>query len=614
MEGSPSAARADFDKFEISMKKPFLVIVLLNSLNLHGQEIVHRFQPVSITASRLQSSLAAETRELDILTSEDIANIPVGSVPELIRFIGNADIQQRGNDGVQTDFSLRGSGFEQVLVLLNGVRLNDPQTGHHNADIPISMSDVRRIEILHGHASSMYGPEGYGGVINIITKKPDASRSSVRIGGGSFGMFGASLSQSLKFRQFSTEWTIEHRQSDGYRPVTDYNISSVSNTTRWGIKHHEISLTAGAAFKHFGANDFYGNYPSREKTRAILGILNYSCHPHRYLKWDTRFHIRRHTDDFILDIENPDDNQNHHISNAIGAESTLRFHLTQNLMMAWGSELIRETLESTHLGNRKRHRLGLYGELLTPVLKRGVINSGVRFDRFTNHKLQISPSVNLGYKIGEGFRWRGAAGRIFRTPTFTELYYQSKAIMGDPDLHPESGWNVETGLDYAIKHIQLSATFFQRQEQDRIDWMAEYTGSPWQCVNIGKLKTNGISISVSHIPADAVSWKLNYTILKRHPSDTEGQFKYLMGMRQHFQGLFIYHGPWNLVQTLHISWKERQKNTNYWLISAKWSRKFSRGRVFAEVRNLLNTDYREIGDIPMPGRSVRGGLEMTWNY
>ncbi len=576
---------------------------------LPAQETVHYFQPLCVTASRLVSSLSSETRSLEVLDHDEIVRLPVSSVPELLQYIGGVDMQQRGPAGVQADFSLRGSGFEQVLVLLDGVRLNDPQTGHHNADIPASLTDIERIEVLHGHASSMYGPDGYGGVINIITRNAGGTNTRAAFEGGSFGTVGARIGQSLKAGQISGRLNLERRKSNGYRPVTDYDNSALSGSLCWERPHRSLQFTGGGVIKDFGANGFYADYPSREKTRAVMGILNASFHPHRFQDWNLRIHGRRHTDHFILDKTRPDWYRNDHTTNAFGLETRFRFHITQTVQSALGAEWISEALESSSLGDHRQQRMGFYAEIAAPFMRTGLIDGGIRLDHHARWGTVISPSVNGLVRISESVKWRAAAGRIFRAPTFTEQYYQSPANIGDPALDPEKGWSAETGLDVRVAGLLIENTFFLRHETNRIDWIADQPGDPWRAVNTGRMQTAGLCLSLK--PCRIPAWHLNYTVLDRTGTETAVLSKYEFRLlKSHLQLHTLIPGPWKIRQSWNLDWKKRQHEDGVWILSVKLMRTIRAFTFFAEGRNLFGSEYAEILNIPMPGRNFTAGFHV----
>ena len=106
-----------------------------------------------------------------IITAKDIKHLPVQNVNELLAYVSGVDIRQRGPMGTQADIGIRGSTFDQVLVMVDGVRMSDPQTGHHQMNLPVPLQMIERIEIIRGTAARRYGLNALGGVVNVITKK-----------------------------------------------------------------------------------------------------------------------------------------------------------------------------------------------------------------------------------------------------------------------------------------------------------------------------------------------------------------------------------------------------------------------------------------------------------
>src|SRR5688572_823423 len=180
-------------------------------------------QTVVVTAAATPVDLGSVTRTLTVITREQIDALPVHSIADALRLTSSVDVRARGERGVQTDFAVRGANFGQMLVLVDGVRLNDAQSGHHNGDIPVPLDAVARIEVLHGPGSSLFGADAFGGTVNVITRRAPAA-PSLLAQGGSFGfaagrgqagfergalrqMFAASVDRSAGFmydREFTT--------------------------------------------------------------------------------------------------------------------------------------------------------------------------------------------------------------------------------------------------------------------------------------------------------------------------------------------------------------------------------------------------------------------------
>ena len=111
---------------------------------------------VSVTASRAPLAESQQARMVTVLSREDIAQAPVQSINDLLKYVASVDVRQRGPVGAQTDVSIRGGNYEQITILLNGVNINDPQTGHNAFDFPCDIADIERIEVLEGPAAHIY--------------------------------------------------------------------------------------------------------------------------------------------------------------------------------------------------------------------------------------------------------------------------------------------------------------------------------------------------------------------------------------------------------------------------------------------------------------------------
>ena len=139
---------------------------------------------VVVTASKATLPLNLSAKMVTVITAREIERAPVKSIEDLLNHFSGVDVLQRGPHGVQSDISLRGGSFDQTAILLNGVNLTNPQTGHYSFDIPINLSDIERIEIVQGPSSLTFGAGAFSGGINIITKKDFQSNLYGKLEGG----------------------------------------------------------------------------------------------------------------------------------------------------------------------------------------------------------------------------------------------------------------------------------------------------------------------------------------------------------------------------------------------------------------------------------------------
>ena len=198
---------------------------------------VRTLESVSVHASRTAMSLGASARIVTVMDSVAIASIPAKTVNDLLKQIAGVDVRQRGPMGMQTDISMRGGTSDQIAILLNGINISDPQTGHNAADFPVSLSQIERIEVLEGPSSRVYGTSSLVGAVNVVTKKPDSNSVSAQVEGGSFGTFNTDLAYSYSAGRFGLLASVGTVRSDGY----SRNLEGGLNSDYSGQKYFLLS-------------------------------------------------------------------------------------------------------------------------------------------------------------------------------------------------------------------------------------------------------------------------------------------------------------------------------------------------------------------------------------
>ena len=202
----------------------FLLLHLAFPLLINAQTDTVFINEVVIKADKPTAFRMEGNRIIQIITKEQINNLPVRSLNELLEYTMNADVRKRGADEVQADISLRGGSVEQTLILLNGVRINDPQTGHHNLDIPVELSQVARIEILEGSGARQYGANAFCGVINIVTDQPGKNFLRLDLMGGMYGLYDGALSGGYATKSSTGFISLSNKKCSGYTRNTDYDV------------------------------------------------------------------------------------------------------------------------------------------------------------------------------------------------------------------------------------------------------------------------------------------------------------------------------------------------------------------------------------------------------
>jgi len=597
------------------MKSKLIIKSLLFALFLTstatGQNLFFG-EPVYITGSRLSSTISEGYREVFTINEKEIKSMAVSTFAELLGLIAPVNIKTRGLGNSQADISIRGSSFEQVLILVDGVRMNDPQTGHHSMDIPVPLSDIKRIEILPGHASSIYGPDSYGGVINIITKAGEKTGVNYSINYGSFRTMHTGMSYSFQSRTLSHSVSFENNRSDGHIYDTDYNNWTLFYGNSWTNKKNRISSSTGLSIKDFGANNFYAPFPSREKTGVIFSKIDFLHQFTPALRFTSQNFFRFHKDDFILDRTREEWYSNHHKTYVFGTNVQMNFTLGQNEFAA-GASFTQENLNSSSLGNRCQTIAAIFTETAFQLSNKTAIDCGIRLDYQSSWGTQISPSLSFKHYFTPHIRFRASTGRIFRTPTFTELYYKSPANQGDPLLTPESGWSAETGSDLFFGNYKFSFTFFKRWEKDKIDWIRFSPDEIWQAVNRGRAEVTGLSIYTDYKYSDRTTWQINYTYLSRRDiAREEYTSKYDLTLPPHTLTLsFTERWSRRISQNFSLLLCDNPYLSSYKLLNSRISFNAGNKTFFLSLRNIFNTRYETIPNVIMPGRTIDIGINYT---
>ena len=289
-------------------------------------------ETVVVTATATPQSLANVGRTLALVTREDVAQLPISSVSDMLRLVPSVELRARGPGGVQSDFAIRGAQFGQALVMVNGIRINDTQSGHHNGDIPVALDDVERVEVLLGGGSSLHGADAFGGAINIITRAP-APRFFANVAAGAHDLVRAASTFGLIRGRASHRISGEFDRSSGFMPDRDHDVrlaryqGSFSPTTSASLSYVD---------KDFGANGFYGPAPSREQTSQLLATGERRVAAAGVWAGSVDASYRTHGDRFVYDLRAPELSANSHRTHAAAAHTRWHRPLSSSTSMSVG--------------------------------------------------------------------------------------------------------------------------------------------------------------------------------------------------------------------------------------------------------------------------------------
>ena len=573
---------------------------------------------IIISQNRLSAPLSENARNIQIIEREEINDLPATNIPELLQYMGAVDIRRRGINGVQADAGIRGSTFNQVLILVNGVRMTDPQTGHHMMNLPVALEDVERIEVIKGPAARIYGMNAMAGAINIITKVQESEELKVTAGASisAFETVGLNVSASLNNKIIDQTLSLSRQGSEGYRYNTDYNI----NTAFYQANIHTgalmpVSVQAGFTEREFGANGFYANEAFIDQYEEVrTGFVSATT---TFISGDfvikPRASWRTNKDDYVFLRQNPSFFMNNHKGNSYIGE----LHASYNSKIGvsgFGVDYTKETLESNNLGERERDILGIFLEHRIKLLddKLG-ITAGAYGNKVSDFDFKIYPGVDVYYKINQKLNLFATANWSDRIPTYTNLYYSSRTEQGNENLVAESATAYEVGAKYNTSALNITLSVFLRNNSNLIDWYKDSTSQEkWLIRNFNEVNMSGIDLNTTVDVAQTIGVdhnikaNINYTYINAEVIDNAdiAVSRYALDnlSQQLLVGLQfdILKDKVNL--NTNVRYLERVSLDNYSLLDIKLNYTGANFGAWISANNVMDQEYRETNLVPMPGR------------
>ena len=591
----------------------FIIIILFSSFNLAfvNQGLSFDLEPIIITKSNIHLVNPYS------LESDSLKNLPFTSWIEALTF-SPLDLQSRTlKAGIQTDFSLRGSTYQGVLVLIDGQRVNDPKLGHYNCDLPLTREDIQRIEVIPGVGSSIFGPDAIGGAINIILKKPQEKKKILEASFGSYQTKSGIFSITEKKDNLGVRFSLERQESNGFYYDTDFKKFTTTLNSSLDITDGEFNIDLGYLEKEFGAYDFYTpglGYPSREWIKTYLLNAGFNLDKGGLII-KPNFTWRRHYDKFMLDKTYLRSRfLNHHRSDVYTPNIYFQNQIKSLGMVGFGFEYGEERINSTVLGKHNRDHKSIFmdnSKDLTPKLSLGL---SIRTDDYDGFDQTYAGSLNFRYKISGEYSLHFGLSRSIRIPTFHELYYDDPISTGNAGLSCEKSLNYESGFDYKKERLSTGTTFFLRQEDDFIDWIKRTsTQTKWQAENITGAEVSGIENYLRWGINQNLTLDSNYTYINKRIDDQGYLYKYGPNYIKHLINTTLnFTLPFG-IQSIGFTYKKKPVRDGWFLLNTHFSYKLNKNsHLFLNTTNLLNEEYQEIEGIPQPGRWVEAGLRIEW--
>ncbi|MEI6123125.1 MAG: TonB-dependent receptor [Bacteroidota bacterium] len=633
---------------------PTFLLLTFTCLAGFAQTDTVNIKEVVIQSGKLSSYALDATRVIQIISREQIQNLPAQNLNDLLAYAINADVRKRGADEVQADVSIRGGSLEQTLVLLNGVRVNGPQTGHHNLDLPVELSQVERIEILQGSGARTYGANAFCGIINIITNVPNKNYIKLSAATGMYHQYSGVVSAGLATNKTSHFLSLSAKSCSGYTKNTDYTVLKGFYSGSYLAKFGTFSLQAGYADKAFGANSFYSaKYPDQfEHTKTGFSSLQFNSSGS--VKVTPQIYWRRHHDRFELFRENAPTwykTHNYHLTDVVGSMANVQFNtiagktlikaeyffekIISNVLGTPLADTLHDVMDKTGYFTKigKRNNISLSAEQAYSTSK-FTIALGFLVNYNDAFQFNYCPGMDAAYSFKPWAKWYISANKSFRLPTFTDLYYHGPTNQGNANLVPEIAYTVETGLKFSFKGVYAHISGFYRYGKNLIDWVKPPDSLVWQSANVTKLQTLGIESALTvnfaeykckHNPITSIQVAYAYLTSTKNSGDYVSY--YLMDYLKHKLTLGVNARIYKKIgMNVAFSYNNRNgtytnfadgRETNYKEFTTFDAKVFWRPThfdIYVNCNNLFDTHYYDYGNIEMPGRWISGGISYQFNF
>lgn len=629
----------------------------VDSLSFGEQSI----DEVQVTGSRAPLTAEQSAKIVEVISRDDINRAEAQTINDVLKLATGVDVRQRGGFGVQTDISINGGTFDQITILLNGIPLTSPQTGHNAADFPVSLDDIDHIEVIEGAAARIYGSAAFSGAINIVTR--NAPRNSnkwngwFRGEGGSFGTFSGSAGVDFSLPgRGGTRWGSAlsggYTQSDGGTDNSDFKKRRAYYQGSYTSNVIDVNWQAGITSQDYGANTFYSaRFPNQyEWTRRYIGSVSANIRPASFLTINPSIYGHRDIDHYQLtkDSVGAKNGENYHRMDVYGASLNANFDWLLGktaigvdvrkehiLSTAYGDELSEGEWKKIHNSERYYNREGnrtntsLYAE--HNVIVGGLtVSAGLLANKNTglDSDFRFYPGVDISYRPDSHWKIYASWNKAMRLPTFTDMYSNNAAQRGDINLKPEKNTTYKTGVRYRTYGFSALASAFYSRGRNMIDWVYETeTSTQYHALNIGKLNNMGFNVEGKLNLSDLISarqlseysspWLLSigYAYIHQHHETSQEIYKSLYAL-EYLRHKFVATLSHPIVSHLSASWSLRwQQRMNGYHPYAKfdgniqWTERHY--QLYLKADNITAHRYYDLGSVRQPGLWLMAGAKIN---
>ena len=577
-------------------------------------QTVQPLDSITIKSSRIDLPFKENSRTISIITSETINESPATNLVELLQQEAGIDVRRQGIYGMQSDLYVRGGGFDQTLLLIDGIKVEDPQTGHHTLNIALPLEVIKRIEIIKGPAARIFGQNAFTGAINIVTKSNDSIKNNAGFQLGSYNQQHAAATLGTRVGTTGLMGHASVNSSEGYRYNTDFNNQNFFVKSSFNTAANPIEVLATFSERKFGGNQFYAIDAKEQYEETQSSLVGVSTTLQKgNLKLSPQLYWKRNQDMYLYIRNNPSVYRNLHISNKIGGQINAAY--SSNIgVTGFGIDLAKVEMESNRLGHRNRWMGTLFVEHRFSFLDNALdVTPGVSVGYFSDFETNAFPGIDIGYTINEHFRVYTNAGYTYRTPTYNDLYYVGSRDEGNENLVPEEAISQELGLKYFGDKISATVAFFNRNSDNLIDYTKDNEADKWKSNNLTSLNTRGVEVQLSapfKLGQYNQSFNLGYTHLNEDLKAVRANFsKYIINsLNHHLTARLKSQFTKNLTHSFVYKFAERATGESYSVVDAQLKLLIPGLELTVTANNIFNTDYVETGIVPMPKGNVLFGI------
>ena len=618
---------------------------------------------VTVYASRLSQPANQTGRSVTVISGASLARYPVNSLDDLLRCLPALEVQSRGSFGAQADVSLRGSTFNQVLFLLDGMRLNDPLSGHFGAYLPITPAEIEQLEIIRGAGAALYGPDAVGGVINIVTKtfaatarRHEAELTSTTLR-GEWNLWHTNTGGFLAANRLRLGGGILFNTTDGQprdSPSTlrsDADLKTYSLSAAYEITSR-LSLAARTSFdrRRYNAQYFYSNSPfdqARETTTRDWYQAQVRYQHNERSRTEAQVSASRSTDYFVFTPTSVPSDHLMHYTNVLLSHQQ---QFSDRLRATVGGQADRRAIVSNDRGTHAVWHSAAFAVVALTPAPGLALTGGLRLDHDQAYGTELVPQLNASQQIGKTLTVRGAVGRAIRAPDFTERYnnhgqpapLRTGLNVGNAALQAERTINYELGADYQpLPGLTAKLTGFRRQGSNQIDYVPtsglqviETSGltnlNPAATYrfaqNLFDVTTQGLESELAYqhqfTPQTRFDGSAGYTYVQVSNAENIAS-QYLANIARHVISGTVGLTSRRLNGSLSGLWKQRDgaaatainrtQHTEYLVFNARLEAALLPERLWltGQVQNLFNEQYSDLLGAQMPSRWLMGGLRLA---